>query len=163
MSTERIMGKRLCLSLEWEGESLRSIDIDWAKGRSETPNLNRHAGLLKDALLRYEQGEAVSWPELPMDFDAAYATAPSRKITLKYLLENYGFGQWTTYGGLAAACGSGHARSAGQAMHANHWPLVVPCHRVLGADGSLTGYSGADKLDIKKYLLDLEGIPYREG
>lgn len=161
MRTERIIGKKLCLTLDWEGEHLRAIDIDWAEGKQESHGLSASAQDLKDALIRYENGENVRWPELPMDFDAAYPTAPSRKVTLHYLYNNFGFGQWTTYGGLARQCGSGHARSAGQAMHANHWPLVVPCHRVLGADGSLTGYSGADKLDIKRYLLTLEGIPFK--
>ena len=47
-------------------------------------------------------------------------------------------------------------RAGGLANNKNPLPIVVPCHRVIGADGKLVGYAGGVK--IKKYLLDLEGI-----
>src|SRR6185437_10321133 len=47
-------------------------------------------------------------------------------------------------------------RAVGQANRANPLPIVVPCHRVLGADGSLTGYSGTRRLDLKAQLLAIE-------
>ena len=67
-------------------------------------------------------------------------------------------GQTMTYGQLAAAAGSpGAARAVGQAMARNRWPLIIPCHRVLGHSGRLTGYSGAGGTDTKRALLDFEG------
>ena len=52
-------------------------------------------------------------------------------------------GQVATYGGVATAVGRpGAARAVGGAMHANRTPIVVPCHRVVGSDGSLTGFGG---------------------
>src|SRR5665213_3649215 len=48
-------------------------------------------------------------------------------------------------------------RAVGNANHANPWPIVVPCHRVVAAAG-LGGYGGGD--DVKRYLLDLEGVYY---
>jgi methylated-DNA-[protein]-cysteine S-methyltransferase len=65
------------------------------------------------------------------------------------------YGTTTTYGALAAAVGRPSAvRAVGAANGRNPVCLVVPCHRVVGADGSLTGYAGG--LDRKRFLLDLE-------
>jgi methylated-DNA-[protein]-cysteine S-methyltransferase len=66
------------------------------------------------------------------------------------------FGQTSTYGRMARAAGSPRAaRAAGNALGSNPIPIVVPCHRVLHADGTLGGYSGG--LDRKRILLALEG------
>ena len=65
------------------------------------------------------------------------------------------YGATTTYGALAASIGRPSAvRAVGAATGRNPCCLVVPCHRVVGADGSLTGYAGG--LDRKRSLLDLE-------
>ena len=65
------------------------------------------------------------------------------------------YGTTTTYGALAAAVGRPTAvRAVGAANGRNPYCLVVPCHRVVGADGSLTGYAGG--LERKRFLLDLE-------
>jgi methylated-DNA-[protein]-cysteine S-methyltransferase len=66
------------------------------------------------------------------------------------------YGETTTYGTLAAR--SGHpkaARAVGTVMNRNPIPIVLPCHRIVGANGSLTGYAGG--LDVKLRLLQLEG------
>ena len=65
------------------------------------------------------------------------------------------YGEVRTYGQLAAAIGKPKAsRAVGGACHCNPIAIIQPCHRVVGADGSLTGYAGG--LDIKEYLLELE-------
>jgi methylated-DNA-[protein]-cysteine S-methyltransferase len=65
------------------------------------------------------------------------------------------YGETASYGAVAAAIGRPTAaRAIGSANHANPVPIIVPCHRVIGADGSLTGYGGG--LDRKVFLLDLE-------
>jgi methylated-DNA-[protein]-cysteine S-methyltransferase len=71
------------------------------------------------------------------------------------------YGEVSTYGAMAAAAGSPRAyRAAGNALGANPIPIVVPCHRVLHADGGLGGYAGG--LDRKRFLLELEGtLPVR--
>ncbi|MBR5533293.1 MAG: MGMT family protein, partial [Ruminiclostridium sp.] len=51
-------------------------------------------------------------------------------------------------------------QAVGQANGKNPLPILIPCHRVIAADGSLGGYS--DGLDRKRFLLDLEGISYQE-
>jgi methylated-DNA-[protein]-cysteine S-methyltransferase len=66
------------------------------------------------------------------------------------------YGHTTTYGTLAALTGNPRAaRAVGTVMHRNPIPIVLPCHRVVGASGSLTGYAGG--LDRKEQLLRLEG------
>jgi len=66
------------------------------------------------------------------------------------------YGHTSTYGRVASSAGSPRAaRAAGNALGSNPIPIVVPCHRVLHADGGLGGYSGG--LDRKRFLLALEG------
>ncbi|OUE08474.1 Methylated-DNA--protein-cysteine methyltransferase, constitutive [Clavibacter michiganensis] len=64
----------------------------------------------------------------------------------------------TTYGALAEAAGRpGGARAVGGAVGANRLCLLIPCHRVLGADGRVTGFSAGDGVETKVRLLALEG------
>lgn len=66
-------------------------------------------------------------------------------------------GQTRTYGEIARAAGApGEARAVGQAMGKNPWPIVVPCHRVMGADGRLTGFSAPGGVETKLKLLSIE-------
>ena len=67
------------------------------------------------------------------------------------------FGETTSYGALATALGDIKAiRAVGMANGRNPIAIVVPCHRVIGADGSLTGYAGG--LYRKQWLLEFEGV-----
>lgn len=65
------------------------------------------------------------------------------------------YGETTTYGALAHAVGDTHARAVGRFVGGNPVSILVPCHRVVGSDGALTGYAGG--LDRKRTLLELEG------
>jgi methylated-DNA-[protein]-cysteine S-methyltransferase len=65
------------------------------------------------------------------------------------------YAQMRTYGGLAAATGDrGAARAVGVACNRNPLPVIVPCHRVVGAGGKLVGFGGG--LSWKRHLLELE-------
>lgn len=67
------------------------------------------------------------------------------------------YGETRSYADIAKAVGSPKScRAVGGANHHNPVSIIVPCHRVIGADGTLTGYGGG--LEIKEYLLKLEGI-----
>ena len=84
---------------------------------------------------------------------AARRRSPSRCSTSSRAVP---YGQTTTYGTLAAKVGAPRAaRAVGMVMNRNPIPIVLPCHRVVGANGSLTGYAGG--LDVKERLLRLEG------
>ena len=67
------------------------------------------------------------------------------------------YGETVTYGDIAAQVGGPHlARAVGAATGANPIPIIIPCHRVIGADGSMTGYGGG--LRMKVWLLRHEGV-----
>ncbi|GAB3385657.1 methylated-DNA--[protein]-cysteine S-methyltransferase [Humibacter soli] len=69
------------------------------------------------------------------------------------------WGEHTTYGALAEAIGKPTAvRAAGGAIGANRIPLLIGCHRVLGSDGRVTGYSAGQGIPTKLWLLEHEGI-----
>lgn len=69
-------------------------------------------------------------------------------------------GQVRTYGWIARAIGKpGAARAVGQALAKNPFSPHVPCHRVVGADGRLTGFSAAGGLSAKRRMLIREGVP----
>ncbi|OHB33115.1 MAG: hypothetical protein A2X84_00980 [Desulfuromonadaceae bacterium GWC2_58_13] len=67
------------------------------------------------------------------------------------------FGETLTYGDLAGRAGyPGRARATGQVMAANRLPLILPCHRIIGSGGRLSGYSGGEGIKTKRWLLDFE-------
>ena len=71
-----------------------------------------------------------------------------------------GPGQTTTYGEIARTIGAPHAaRAVGAALAGNPFVIVVPCHRVLAADGSLHGFSAPGGIETKRRMLELEGTP----
>ena len=70
-------------------------------------------------------------------------------------LQTVQYGTTTSYGAIAGQIGSPKAvRAVGTANGANPIPIVIPCHRIIGADGSLTGFGGG--IERKRFLLDLE-------
>jgi methylated-DNA-[protein]-cysteine S-methyltransferase len=67
-------------------------------------------------------------------------------------------GKVRTYGDLALASGSPRAaRAVGSVMSKNRFPIIIPCHRVVGAAGSLGGFSARDGVKMKRRMLELEG------
>jgi methylated-DNA-[protein]-cysteine S-methyltransferase len=90
--------------------------------------------------------------DLPVDLEGV----PAFQRTVLDELVRVPFGHLETYGGLAVRIGRPRAaRAVGGALNRNPVPIVVPCHRVVGASGSLTGYGGG--LERKRALLGLEG------
>jgi methylated-DNA-[protein]-cysteine S-methyltransferase len=89
-------------------------------------------------------------------FDLPFAlVGEPRQRRVWELLSDIGYGHTTTYGELAATLADGTtAYELGQAVGRNPLSIVVPCHRVVGKDGALTGYAGG--LKRKRLLLDLE-------
>jgi methylated-DNA-[protein]-cysteine S-methyltransferase len=71
-----------------------------------------------------------------------------------------GPGTTASYGEIAHAIGApGAARAVGAALGSNPFPIVVPCHRILAADGALTGFSAPGGITTKRRMLEIEGAP----
>lgn len=106
-------------------------------------------GLTRDQLIAYLDGERTTF-ELPT---AAAGEDFQRRVW--ELLEQIPYGQTTTYGQLAEQLGDKSlAQAVGHAVGHNPLSIIVPCHRVVGKDGKLTGYAGG--LARKQFLLELE-------
>ena len=90
-------------------------------------------------------------------FDLPLAPAGTAfQLAVWRALQGIAYGHTTSYGQLARDLGKlNGARAVGLANGSNPLPVIIPCHRVIGADGSLTGFGGG--LEIKQALLRLEG------
>ncbi len=157
---ETVSAPPLLLTLFWSARKLKRIHLDWNDEREMTGGTARfcvseYTLPMHAALREYIQGRPVLWPDLPLDSDSL--SEFSRKV-LFTLRKEVGWGQTISYGELAGLCGKpGAARSVGRVMAFNPWPLLVPCHRVIGSRGELTGFSGAG-LPMKTFLLKTEGV-----
>lgn len=127
---------------------------DWVAGRDHAAD---RAGERNDAafaevaqaLEAYFDGRATDIPV------AAEPEGTEFQRRVWAALRDIPYGATSTYGAIAKAIGSpGAVRAVGLAVGRNPISLVIPCHRVVGADGSLTGYAGG--LDHKRFLLSLE-------
>lgn len=99
----------------------------------------------------YFKGDLLGF-DLPLELEG---TDFQRRCWLA--LASIPYGQTVSYGEQARRLGLGPeaARAVGAANGQNPLPIVLPCHRVIGANGSLTGFGGG--LDVKRYLLEFEG------
>ncbi|QGY39816.1 methylated-DNA--[protein]-cysteine S-methyltransferase [Pseudodesulfovibrio cashew] len=153
-NTETVIAAPLALTICWAGGVITEIHLGQTEDATPTASLSPHAEALANALARYVNGEALPWPDLPLDF--SQLTDFQRRAV--QALRDIPQGEVRTYGQLATALGSPHgAQAIGKAMAANPFPLLYPCHRVVGKDGALVGFSAQGGLALKEYLLRLEG------
>jgi methylated-DNA-[protein]-cysteine S-methyltransferase len=112
---------------------------------------SRSIDLARRELDEYFLGRRRSF-DLAVDLRAL----PPFTVSVLEQLARVPYGETTTYGELARRVGHpGGARAVGTVMNRNRIPIVLPCHRVVGSTGDLTGYAGG--LDVKQTLLELEG------
>jgi len=126
-------------------------------GSTSTPAVSADSAspLLRQAgreLAEYFAGQRRAF-EVPLDLSGC---PPFTRQILEEL-RKVPYGATLTYGELAARVGCPRAaRAVGRAMAANPLPIVIPCHRVVAADGRLGGYSGGEGLPTKQWLLTFE-------
>jgi methylated-DNA-[protein]-cysteine S-methyltransferase len=110
---------------------------------------------LREQLTRYARGERVEFDDLELQLPEltpfqARVVEETRRIP---------YGKTISYGALALAAGYPRAaRAVGSVMAANRFPVLIPCHRVLGAGGKLRGYSAPRGVNLKQILLDMEAV-----
>jgi methylated-DNA-[protein]-cysteine S-methyltransferase len=128
------------------GRHAPAIDSAWREDSSAAPFRE-----LASQLEAYLEGKRRAFV-LPL---AAAGTSFQRRVWEE--IARIPFGATLTYAELAARAGApGAVRAAGAATGRNPLSIVVPCHRVIGSDGTLTGYAGG--IERKRRLLELEGV-----
>jgi O-6-methylguanine DNA methyltransferase len=142
VSNARLSGLDRRLSRWFHGDQM----IDEPSSGEPSPMLAH----VRNRLTAYFDGASAEWSGVELDLRG---TAFERRVWSA--LRTIPAGTTSSYGAVARAIGApGAARAVGLANGANPLAIVVPCHRVIGADGSLTGYGGG--LDRKKWLLSHE-------
>lgn len=139
------------LRIEVEEEKISAVELDKNYG-GDLPGGNRTecSELAWRQLDEYFKGSRKEF-QLPLDLQG---TEFCKKVWASLLEIPYG--ETRSYQEIAIAVGNPKGvRAVGMANHKNPIMIVVPCHRVIGKDGSLTGYAGG--LDVKKKLLKIEG------
>jgi methylated-DNA-[protein]-cysteine S-methyltransferase len=125
-------------------------------GSGENSAAAEFAGAARTELAEYFRGGRQTF-DVPVDWTTV--AGPQRHV-LTVLAETVGYGETVSYGALARRAGLlvdlVPARAVGAIMAANPIPVIVPCHRVLASDG-IGGYSGGTGVEVKRWLLILEG------
>ncbi|MBF0170870.1 MAG: MGMT family protein [Nitrospinae bacterium] len=139
------------LHLPGEGEEtiIRSL-TDWA---GVAPSVDDASPLARKLVVYYD-GSRVDFTGVPLDLSWA---SPFARTVYEAVIK-VPWGTTVTYGALAAILGRPAAsRAVGGALGTNRIPLIIPCHRVVAANGKLTGFSAPGGVATKRYMLRLEG------
>lgn len=125
----------------------------WASDGGELAEPDGDLAAIPGMVRRYAEGEKVDFTGVPLDLGGV-ATLNRRAYAE---LLRIGYGETTTYGAIGRALGDATlARAVGTAMGRNPIPLLIPCHRVLGANGRPVGFSAPGGVTSKMKLLALE-------
>lgn len=147
--TAGLRSSRVCLlHFGADGSEIDALFERWYPGEQRT---RRRVPLVEDVLARYFGGELDAFDAVPVELNG---TAFQKQVW--QALRRIPSGSTISYAELARRIGNPSAiRAVGTANGANPVAVIVPCHRVIGSDGSLTGYGGG--LDRKQWLLAHEG------
>jgi len=144
------------LTLTASDEALTGVHFPGRSKSRGKPGSNEILERAKQQLTEYFERARTSF-DLPLD---AAGTEFERRVWA--LLREIPYGSTTSYGALARQLGEPKdARAVGAANGKNPIPIIVPCHRVIGANGDLTGFGGG--IDRKRWLLEHEGALLRLG
>jgi methylated-DNA-[protein]-cysteine S-methyltransferase len=140
-----------------DAKAVRRLAMDDELTAAEPPALVRRA---IDAIRRHLDGDVQDFRDLTLDMSGVAdfhlrVYKGARKVSP---------GRTVSYGELASSIGSpGAARAVGQALGKNPLPIVVPCHRVLAANGKAGGFSAYGGLATKRRILSVEGVELGES
>ena len=123
----------------------------WPDAEEQAPDAAIKAVI--DCVLRLLAGEPVDLKDVPLDF----GDAPDFHKRIYEVARTIPPGQTMTYGEIAKRLGVPHeSREVGQAMGKNPIAIIMPCHRVLGADGKMGGFSANGGVATKRRMLEIE-------
>jgi methylated-DNA-[protein]-cysteine S-methyltransferase len=143
-------------ALSWSGTGLTGFELPEAPVLAvDLAQLPQNIAALIARVQRHLAGELQDFTDVRYDF-ARVAEFPREVYHATLAVKA---GSTASYGDIAAVLGyaPGMSRAVGTALGANPWPLLVPCHRIVSADGKMTGFSGPGGVKTKLRLLALEG------
>jgi methylated-DNA-[protein]-cysteine S-methyltransferase len=153
-------------SLVWQGETIVGLRLPeasasatrgrikrrWPEAEEQTPPATKQAVI--DRVLALLAGEPVDLSDVPLDF----GESPDFHKRAYEVARSIPPGQTMTYGEIAKRLGAPQeSREVGQAMGKNPIAIIMPCHRVLGADGKMGGFSANGGVATKRRILEIEG------
>jgi methylated-DNA-[protein]-cysteine S-methyltransferase len=140
--------RELLLPLPTEAE----VRLKLASPSHATPAVDALRDRLAQAITAYYAGEAIDFDDFPLDLSGTPFIDAVRS-TVRAIPR----GEVRSYGEVAAKVGHpGAARAVGQVMAKNPVTVIIPCHRVVGSSGRLTGFGGG--LPMKQQMLSMEGV-----
>jgi methylated-DNA-[protein]-cysteine S-methyltransferase len=157
------------MAIAWRGDHPTRITFGHPSAAAAIASLEADAGSalpgvaeppawitdLAGRLQSYAAGNDERFDDVPIDL--SHLSAFQNRVVRA--CRRIGRGRVRSYGELAAAAGSpGAARAVGNVMANNRYPIIVPCHRVVGSAGSLGGFSARDGVCMKVRMLELEGM-----
>ena len=147
---------RISLGHFSEAAALATISSGEAVATQVAPEFVRN---LVDRLQTYAAGDtSVTFSDIPLEL--SHLSSFQRKVVDR--CRRIAAGKTRTYGELADLAGfPGAARAVGSVMSSNRYPIVIPCHRVVGSAGSLGGFSAPQGISLKQRMLTLEGAPLK--
>jgi methylated-DNA-[protein]-cysteine S-methyltransferase len=124
----------------------------WPEAGEQAPSADMQNVI--DRVLALLKGDSIDLSDVPLDFGAA----PEFHKRAYEIARKIPAGQTMTYGEIARRLGVPHeSREVGQAMGKNPIAIIMPCHRVLGADGKMGGFSANGGVATKRRILEIEG------
>ena len=145
-------------AIAWGDAGLTSFELPGAGARRANEPVVEPPPWVAAIIARVRQhaaGEPQDFSDVRYDFSAV----PDFNLRVLRATLDVKAGRTATYGEIAEAIGEPPvaSRGVGAALGANRWPLLIPCHRITGADGKMTGFSGPGGVATKVKLLTLEG------
>ena len=153
-----ILSDGMVVAVEWERTKVqlgKAIGKKYPTRCEIAVNLNAPGRILRD----YSEGKVLSTRDVS-SLPIAWEMIPGFQGRVLRETAGIPYGETVTYGEIAAGVGSpGAARAVGAALARNPWPILVPCHRVLGKGGGLVGFGKG--IDAKEALLEFEERNFR--
>jgi methylated-DNA-[protein]-cysteine S-methyltransferase len=162
------------MAIAWRGEELSrisfghpsaaaaiaSLDADDNWTTTQATTVPKWVQSLTERLQSYAAGNVESFDDVALDL--SHLSAFQNRVVR--FCRRINRGRVRSYGELAAAAGSpGAARAVGNVMAQNRYPIIVPCHRVVGSAGSLGGFSARDGISMKRRMLEMEGATIKSS
>ena len=143
-------------AIAWGDAGLTHFELPGATPRTDdTASASAEVAAIIGRVQRHLAGEPQDFSDVRYDFSGV----PEFNQRVLRATLRIKAGHTASYGQIAAAIDEppNASRGVGAALRANRWPLLIPCHRITGADGKMTGFSGSGGVATKVKLLALEG------